>query len=136
MTTMMHMSARRRRALATALVGFSVGVVLISIEAWQGAPVTGVVGGLAILLAFVAVLLILQARSETISTLAGDPVDERWKVINDKALVGAANISAVVALAGFGICELMGRDNWQFALMAIVISLTYIAGLIWHRGRT
>jgi arginine exporter protein ArgO len=134
-TTMTHLSARRRRALATALVGLSVGAALIATEVWNGAPVTRAIGGLAFLLAFVTVLLVFQMRSETVSTLAGDPVDERWKIINDKALVGAANISAVVALAGFGISELMGRDNWQFALMAIVISLSYLAGLIWHRGR-
>jgi len=133
--TLTHTGARRRRALATALAGLLIGVALIATEVWQGAPVTRAMGGLAILLAFVAVLLVFQMRSETISTLAGDPVDERWKIINDRALVGAANISAVVALAGFGVCELMGRDNWQFAVMAIVISLSYVGGVIWHRGR-
>ena len=133
--TTTRVSVRRRRALATGLVGLTVGGVLIAIELSQGASVGGAIGGFAILLAFAAVLVVFQMRSETVSTLAGDPVDERWKIINDKALVGAANVTAVVALVGFGACELAGRENWQFALIAIVVSLSYIAGLVWHRWR-
>ena len=135
MTTTTRLSSRRLRALATGLTGLTIGVVLIAIEISRGAPVERAIGGFAILLVFMAVLLIFQTRSETVSAVAGDPVDERWRIIHEKALGGAANITAVAALAGFGICEIMGRENWQFALMAIVVSLSYIVGLVWHRGR-
>jgi hypothetical protein len=112
-----------------------IGGILIAIELSRGAEVGRAIGGVVILLAFGAGVLIFQTRSETVRTVAGDPVDERWKHINEQALVGSANIAAVVALVGFGVCEATGRDNWQFALMAAVIGLTYLGGLIWHRGR-
>ena len=82
-----------------------------------------------------AVLLVFQTRSETVSTLAGDPVDERWQLIHEKALASAANTSTVIALAGSGVCEFVGRDDWRFALMACVLALSYMAGLVWHRAK-
>ena len=135
MTTKPRVSARRRRALATGLVGLAAGGTLIAVEVWQGAPIHRAAGGFAILLAFVAALLLFQTRSETVSTLAGDPVDERWRLIHEKALAGAANTTAVAALVAFGVAEAAGLDNWQFALIAILLSLSYLAGVIWYRGR-
>jgi hypothetical protein len=132
---MTRVSARRRRAIATALMGFIVGGLLVAIEVWRGAPVQRAIGGFAILLAFAAVLIVFQTRSETVSTLAGDPVDERWRLIHERALAGAANVSAVVALAAFGIAEASGGDGSPFALMAIVIAVGYLVGLGWYRWR-
>lgn len=88
MNAMTHISSRRRRALATAFMGLALGGSLIAIEVWRGAPVQRAIGGLAILLAFAAVILIFQTRSETVSTLAGDPVDERWRLISVGYLAG------------------------------------------------
>jgi hypothetical protein len=112
-----------------------IGGILIAIEFSKGAPLSSAVGGVVILVAYGAVLLIFQTRSETVRALAGDPVDERWRRIHEQSLVGAANVATVVTLVGFGCCEATGRDNWQFALMAVVLGLSYMAGLVWHRGR-
>jgi hypothetical protein len=131
----MQLSPRRKRALTTSLAGLIVGGVLIAIEVRQGAEPGKAIVGLGFLVAFMAVLLIFQTRSETMSTLAGDPVDERWRLIHERALVGAANVSTMFALAAYGIAELAGIENWQFALMIIVLSLTYLAGVVWYRRR-
>lgn len=130
-----RVSPRRRLALAAAVTAWVIGGILIAIEYSQGAPLPSAIGGVVILVAYGAVLLIFQTRSETVRALAGDPVDERWGRIHEQSLVGAANVATVVALLGFGYCEATGRDNWQFALMAVVLGLSYMAGLVWHRGR-
>jgi hypothetical protein len=131
----MQLSPRRKRALATALAGLIAGGGLIAIQLRMGADLGRAIVGLAILVAFMAVLLIFQTRSETVSTLAGDPVDERWRLIHERALIAAANISTMFGLAAYGVAELAGRENWQFALMLIVISLTYLGGVVWFRRR-
>jgi hypothetical protein len=108
---------------------------LIAIELRQGATAERAFGGFVILLAYAAILLIFQRRSETVRTLAGDPVDERWRIINEKALALAAIVTSVALVAAYGIAEATGRENWQFAVMALILSGTYIAGIIWHRWR-
>lgn len=133
MTIKPRLSPRRRRSLATALAGLVVGVALMAVSLSQGASFGAAIAGLAIVVAVVAVLLIFQYRSETVSTLAGDPVDERWKLINERALANTTNVSAVFGLAAYGIAQLSGRESWQFALMLVVIALSYIGGVVWFR---
>jgi hypothetical protein len=128
-------SPRRRRALSTAVVGLVLGLVLVAVELWQGAPVWSAVLGFVIVAAYVAVLVVFQARSETISTLAGNPVDERWGLIHSRAMEVAATIGAAVAVIGFVATEAVGQDNWQFAVMAVVIGLGYLGGVVWYRRR-
>ena len=47
----------------------------------------------------------------------------------------AATCAAVVAVAGYIVTEFAGRDNWQFALMAVVVGLSYLAGVVWFWRR-
>jgi type IV secretory pathway VirB2 component (pilin) len=128
-------SSRKGRSLIVPIAGLIIGGVLIAIELTQGALLDRAVGGVAILLAYVAVLWFFQNRSETVSAVAGRPVDERWQVIHQRATAAAATIAAIVALVGFGGMELLGRDNWQFALMAGVLGLGYLVGVVWYRWR-
>jgi hypothetical protein len=122
-------------ALASAVTAVVIGVALLAIEVRQGATIEKAIGGFAILLAFAAVLLIFQSRSDTVRTLAGDPVDERWRIINEKALAASAVVTSLALLAAFGIAEAAGRENWQFAIMALILSFSYIGALVWHRWR-
>ena len=77
----------------------------------------------------------VRSRDETIGTLAGNPVDERSGLIHSRAMEAAATCAAVVAVAGYIVTEFAGRDNWQFALMAVVVGLSYLAGVVWFRRR-
>jgi hypothetical protein len=128
-------SPRRGRNLIVPITGLIIGGILIGIELSQGARLDRAIGGVAILFAYAAVLWFFQNRSETVSAVAGRPVDERWQVIHQRAMAAAATIAAIVALVGFGGMELLGRDNWQFALMAGVIGLGYLVGVVWYRWR-
>ena len=128
-------SSRRGRSLIVPLTGLVIGGVLIGIELSQGARLDRAVGGIAILFAYVAVLWFFQNRSDTVSALAGRPVDELWQVIHQRAMAVAATIAAIVALVGFAAMDWLGRDSWQFGLMAGVIGFGYIAGVVWYRWR-
>jgi hypothetical protein len=133
--TMADGSPKKGRSLVAPLTGLVIGAVLIGIELNQGARLDKAAGGVAILFVYVAALWFLQNRSETVSTLAGRPVDEFWRSIHERAMAAAATIAAIVALVGFGALELLGRDNWQFGLMAAVLGAGYIAGIVWYRWR-
>ncbi|MGD0017945.1 MAG: DUF2178 domain-containing protein [Candidatus Limnocylindrales bacterium] len=126
---------RRRRATAFALVGLILGALLIGLEVRQGAPVTRAAGGMAILVVFIGVIWVFQTRSETVSALAGKPVDERWQLIQERAAMAAMGMGIVVAIVGFAVMEVMGRDNWQFTLMALVLTFGYMVALVWYRWR-
>ena len=128
-------SPRKTRNLIVPATGVVIGAILIAIELTQGARPDRAAGGIAILFAYAGALWFFQNRSETVGTLAGQPVDERWQAISQRAGVAAATIAAVVALVGFGVMEYLGRDNWQFGLMAGVIGFAYIAGVVWYRWR-
>lgn len=126
---------RRRRAKAFALVGLILGALLIGLEVLQGAPVTRAAGGMALVVVFIGVIWVFQTRSETVSALAGKPVDERWQLIQERAMTAAMGMGIVVAIVGFAVMEVMGRDNWQFTLMALVLSFGYMVALVWYRWR-
>ena len=125
----------RRRALSTVAVGLLGGVLIMVAVLRQGTPIWSAVLGFAILAGYAALLFIFQARNDTIGTLAGNPVDERWGLIQSRAMELAATCAAVVAVGGYLVTEFAGRDNWQFALMAVVVGLSYLAGVVWFRRR-
>lgn len=128
-------SPRKSRNLVVPATGVVIGAILIGIELSQGARLDRAAGGVAILFAYAGALWFFQTGSETVSTLAGQPVDERWQAINQRAGVAATTMAAIVALVGFGVMEYLGRESWQFGLMAGVIGFGYIAGVIWYRWR-
>ena len=125
----------RRRALSTVIAGLAAGVLIMVAVLKQGAPVWSAVLGFAILAGYVGLLFVFQARNETIGTLAGNPVDERWGLIHSRAMELAATCAALAAVGGYLVTEFIGRDNWQFALMAVVVGLSYLAGVVWFRRR-
>ena len=49
--------------------------------------------------------------------------------------MAAMGMGLIVAVLGFAVMEAMGRDNWQFALMALVLSFGYMVAIVWYRWR-
>ena len=125
----------RRRVLSTAATGLVLGLVILAVELRQGAPLPSALLGLAIVLGYTAVLVVFQARSETVSAMAGNPVDERWGLINSRALEVVATVAATVAVGGFLATAAVGVENWQFGVMAVAIGLSYLGGVVWFRRR-
>ncbi len=125
----------RRRSVAAPLTAVVIGFVLIGLELSQGASPAPAAEGGAILFAYALALWFFQNRSDAVSVLAGRPVDELWQTINQKAMAVAATLAAMVALAGFGLMVLLGRESWQFGSMAGVLGLGYIGAIIWYKWR-
>ena len=125
----------RRRSLSTVAAGLLGGVLIMAAALKQGAPIWSAALGFALLAGYAALLYVFQARNDTLGTLAGNPVDERWGLINSRAMEVAATCAAVVAVGGYIVTEFAGKDNWQFALMAVVVGLGYLAGVVWFQRR-
>ena len=129
-------SPRSRRSVTTPIVGVIMALVLGGIAYSQGEAPDRVVGGVIVILVYVGALYMFSNRSETVSTLAGRPADERWESIHQRAAATTATIGALVALAGFGIATLLGRESWQFMVMAAALGLAYLGSFFWYRWRS
>jgi hypothetical protein len=129
-------SGTRNAPLMTAALGLVLGGSLIALEVLQGASWQGAIGGGLIIGAYAVGILVLSRRSETVRAVAGDPVDERWLSLNDKARSFSAGATAVFAVGGFAVTEAMGEQNWQFAAVAAFVGGSYLVGIIWYRWRS
>src|SRR5271157_3937272 len=117
------------------LVGLAFGGVMGAADlAANGSPGRAATD-VAIMVGYTLLLTAFRSRSETISTLAGRPVDERWQAINLRALAAAGLLGAVVALGGFIVTEASGHDSSGFAIVAAAIGVSYIGGVVWYRWR-
>ncbi len=129
---MTTLARRWQMLLFAALLG---GVLsLAEIAAGSGSAVAATSFVIVVMYAFIVTSL--ERRSETMSALAGRPVDERWKFINEHALAFSAQIGTATALIGFTVTELQHRDSWQFATVAAVMGLSYIGGILLYRWRS
>ena len=125
-----------RSRWATPLVGIVLAVMIGAVEyhrtgsAGEGLVTFSIVAGYALL------VLVLQSRSETVSLLAGHPVDERWNSINDRALARAANVMAVFLSGAFVVAEVSGGDAMPYAWSALVLVGAYFTSTLWYRSRS
>jgi hypothetical protein len=117
------------------LVGMVVGGVMGAAELAGSGSLSRAVIDFAIVSGYTLALAFLRTRSETASTLAGQPVDERWQAINQHALAAAGLVAAFVALGGFVVAEATGHDWAAFAIVAGAVGLAYIGGVVWYRWR-
>jgi hypothetical protein len=98
-------------------------------QAWVAALGFAIPVGYAILVALVA------SRSETVSVLAGRPVDERWQHINLVASTWAFGASAIVLLVAFVVADATGGDRLPWAFMGAVMAAAYVGSLAIVRVR-
>lgn len=85
---------------------------------------------------YAIVLVALQSRSDVASLLSGMPRDERWDMINLRALSLAAQVLAVALVAAFLITQFQGGDAMPYASMGGLFGLVYLAGIAWYRARS
>jgi hypothetical protein len=122
----------RYPVLASAI---AIGIVVAIANLVGGGSSASAGASLAIVWAWGLGVTILGRRSETISVLAGRPVDERWEHINLEACAWALGISAVVVLAAFVVAEATGGAWQPYAFMASVIAASYLGSLVVVRIR-
>ncbi len=128
----MTMLVRRWQVLVAGVV---LGGLMAAAEVAAGLAADRSVTAFVIVVAYAAVIAAFQGRSETLATLAGNPVDERWRLINDRAAMLMALVGVAVSLGGYAVAEVAHRDSSGFAIVAAAMGLAYIGGVAWYRSR-
>lgn len=113
------------------IAGFALGVAEIvgSGEAW-GAIVSG-----AIPIGYAAVVTIVGRQSDSVSVLAGRPIDERAAHVNEEASTWAFGLTAMVVVAAVA-WQLAIRGDWApYAAVAVVMAVAYVGSLFVVQAR-
>jgi hypothetical protein len=110
-------------------VGLIVGLIIGGADLVAGHPLWQAALGFAIPVAYGLLVTLLGTRSETVSVLAGRPVDERWQYINLVASTWAFGASAIALLAAFVVTNATGGDPLPYAFMGAVMAVAYVGSL-------
>ena len=126
------MSAAKSPVLWVAVV---IGVVIAAAELVGGDSIQQAAVSIMIVVGFAVLVTLLRGRSDTASSLAGRPVDERWEHISLEASALAFAVSALATLGAFAIAEATGGAWQPYAMMAVVMGLAYLGSLVVVRAR-
>jgi hypothetical protein len=111
------------------VVGFIAGAIIGLAELAGGAPPWRALVSAAIPIAYAALVTLIGRRSETVSVLAGRPVDERWEHLNTEAAAWSLGLSTIVVLGAFVVADASGRDWLPYAFMAAVMAASYVGAV-------
>lgn len=123
------------RSKMLVVFGAIVGGVMAASEVAGGEGWGTALLSFAIVVGYSVVIVVLASRSETVSLLAGRPVDERYRSIHDRALAFAGQIGIAAALVLFAAAEIMHGDWGAYAAMAALMGIAYLVGVILY-GRS
>ena len=110
-------------------VGVVVGLAIGAAEMAGGGPPWRAAISTAIPIGYAVLVTLLARRSETVSVLAGRPVDERWELMNQEAAAWALGLSAIVILAAFIVADATGGDWLPYAFIGAVMAAAYVLSL-------
>ena len=116
-------------------VGVVVGLVIGGADLVAGHPLWQAALGFAIPVAYGILVALVATRSETVSVLAGKPVDERWHHITLVASTWAFGASAIVLLVAFVVANATGGDRLPYAFIGAVMAAAYVGSLAIIRAR-
>lgn len=119
---------------ATPAIGLVLGGLLFAASAIGGQPVLGA-AMFAVMAIWVAILVVLGGRSETIGVLAGRPADERLSMYSIHATAVAGIAAILVAMAGFLWAIARGESGSDFAVVVATAGIGYLAAIAWFRWR-
>ncbi len=116
-------------------VGIPIGVLIALARLAGGGSWLEAAIVLLISVGYAVLVTLIGGRSETASTMAGRPVDERWEHIGLEASALAFGVSAVVVLGAF-VLTMTVDGAWQpFALVAAAMAASYVGCLVFVRSR-
>lgn len=126
---------RRTRWLVPG-VAVALGLVLFVAQAANG-DTGGGLASLAIMTGYAAVLAVLGGRSETVSLLRGDTVDERAGLIQLRATAFTGNVLVTVLVGGFLVQVARGSsDTGTWAALCAVAGVSFAGALAVLRRRS
>ena len=113
------------------IVGLALGAAELvgSGEAWR-AFVSG-----AIPIVYAAIIAIVGRRSDSLSVLAGRPIDERAMHVNEEASTWAFGLTAIVVVSAVA-WQIAVRGDWApYAAIAVVMAAAYLGSLFVLQAR-
>jgi hypothetical protein len=110
-------------------VGVVIGLAIGAGELAGGGTVVGAAISTAIPIGYAVVVTLLARRSETAGVLAGQPVDERWELMNQEAAAWALGLSAIVVIAAFIVAGATGGDRLPYAFAGAIMAVAYVGSL-------
>lgn len=113
------------------VVGLALGVaeLLGSGQAWR-ALVSG-----AIPIAYAAVVTVVGRRNDSVSVLAGRPIDERAAHVSQEASAWAFGLTAIAVVSAVAWQIAMRADWTPYAAIAVVMSGAYLGSLLVLQAR-
>jgi hypothetical protein len=106
----------------------------------SGAIVIGgnLTSGLITFAAFVvfAAFFYFGGRNETVAGIASPTRDERWEMINQRALAFSGTVVTLILIVGWVVEVLQGNDGSPYAEIVGGGALAYLAGALWLRSRS
>jgi hypothetical protein len=90
---------------------------------------------LGIFVAFSAVFY-FGTRNETIAGLAEPRRDERWEMINQRAMAFAGTVVILILIGGFVVELANGNDGSPYSEVMAGGVIAYFAGALWLRSRS
>jgi hypothetical protein len=112
------------------------GVLIALALAGQHAAPWQIAVSVAVVLGYAVAIQLLQRRSDVAQVLVGRPADERWALINDRALSAAAQVTASLLVIAFLVATFTGGDALPYAWVGAALALAYLGGLLWYRARS
>ena len=123
---------RRSPVLA---VSVAIGLIFGAAELLGGGSTGRAAIETAIPIGYGLLVTFLARRSETLSVLAGHPVDERWGQFNLEASAWALGATAIVALAALVVSNATNGDWAPYAFICSVMAVSYAGSLVVIRLR-
>ena len=117
------------------VVGVVIGLIFGVGQVIAGGDALRVALSAGIPIAYALLVTIVGRRSETVSVLAGRPVDERWEHFNLEASAWALGITALVALGAFVVTQATNGDWGPYAFVCSVMAAAYAGSLLVIRQR-
>jgi hypothetical protein len=117
--------------VAGVIVGLALGAAELvgSGEGWRAI----VSGGIPIV--YGAVVTLVGRRSDSLSVLAGRPVDERAAHVSEEALTWAFGLTAIAVVAAVA-WQIATRGDWApYAAIAVVMAVAYMGSLFVLQAR-
>jgi hypothetical protein len=111
------------------VVGIVIGLVFGAAALAGGGPYWRAAIAAAIPIGYAILVTLVARRSETVSVLAGRPVDERWEHMNLEASAWALGVTAIVALGAFVVADATRGDWTPWALICSVMAASYAGSL-------
>jgi hypothetical protein len=101
-----------------------------------GGDLTNAFVSLGAFVAFAAVFYFGRARNETLGGLAAPQRDERWAMINQRALAFAGTIVVLIVIGGWLYELANGDDGSPYAEVMGGAVVAYFAAALWLRFRS